>query len=86
MRPRLTTTHFEEVGFSSTKTGTCPACGKPARRTQRFYQTLNPWNTNAAGQPKTRQEIIDALRVEAEKWKQKPTYHAKCADAVGAGD
>lgn len=40
------------------------------RRTQsrKFYQTLNPWNKNAAGQPKSRDEIMAELVAERDAW------------------
>lgn len=78
MRHALVTTRYEKVGFPSTKSGVCPVCGKPARRTKEFYQTISPFNRNADGAPKTGREIISELRVKVAEWKLEPTYHAKC--------
>jgi len=78
MRMATRTVKFEEVGFSASKSGICPVCGKIARRNKHFYQTLNPWNVNANGEPKNAGEIIPELRTQAKAWKEEPTYHAKC--------
>lgn len=75
---RTQTTTFHKVGFTAEKSGICPACGKRAGRKLEFYQTMNPWNKNADGLPKTGAEIMEALRPEAAKWKAEPCYHAKC--------
>lgn len=77
-RPPLTTTTFQEIGYTSSKSGKCPVCGKMARRNKYFYQTLNPFNKNAQGVPKTGGEIIAELRPKSEAWKKEPCYHAKC--------
>lgn len=72
--------HFQEVVYKATKKGICPVCGKHATRTsgKRFMQTLNPFNTNADGKPKTRQEIMDELRAKSAVWKLGAVYHVKC--------
>lgn len=73
--------HFDKVVYPATKRGICPTCGKAATRKsgEKFMQTINPFNTNASGQPKTRKEIWDELAVKAAVWeKEGPVYHAKC--------
>lgn len=72
------TVTFEKVEFSASKSGICPVCGKIARRNITIYQTLNPWNTNDLGEPKTRSEITNELRAKASTWRAEPVYHAKC--------
>jgi hypothetical protein len=57
---------FHEVSIRATK-----HWREGARRrtqTRKFYQTLNPWNKNAAGQPKSREEILAELIVERDAW------------------
>jgi hypothetical protein len=53
---------FEEVALTAAKT----VNGK--RRQKKFYQTLNPFNKNKNGVPKTRGEILDELRNQIEEW------------------
>mgnify|MGYP000017638098 CR=1 FL=1 len=40
------------------------------RRQKKFWQTLNPFNKNESGSPKTREEILVELQVDANNWKQ----------------
>lgn len=70
--------NFNEIGFSIEKTGKCPNCGKKAKRTKRFYQTINPFNKNAEGNIKTKAEIFNQLKIESDKWEKEHVYHAKC--------
>ncbi len=68
---RIATT-FDEVAVRATKSGICPACGKRATRSMKFWQTINPWNR------KTREQILREERKKADKWRREPVYHAKC--------
>ena len=75
------THHFEKVVYPATKRGVCPVCGKTATRKSgdKFMQTINPYNTNAKGKPKTYQEIWAELAEKSKAWvKETPVYHAKC--------
>jgi hypothetical protein len=69
---------FAEVAWPTSKRLPCPDCGKKVRRQTKFWQTLNPFNKNAAGQPKTEQEILAELRAEAAEWEQKPEQCTPC--------
>ena len=69
---------FEEVSTKRTKTGKCEACGKRASRTEKFYQTISPFNKNDKGEVKNRDEIWDEILEEAQEWMKKPLYHVKC--------
>lgn len=69
---------FEEVSVRPFKKGLCAACGKPAERTGHIYQTLNPFNLNADGVPKSRREILAELAERATAWGAEPIYHARC--------
>jgi hypothetical protein len=51
--------------------------GKKRQKTKKFEQTINPFNTNAAGIPKTRQEILVELNAERDKWMTKPIEQVK---------
>lgn len=46
--------------------------GKRKTQTRTFSQTINPWNRNADGSVKTRQEIDRELRVERDAWASAP--------------
>lgn len=56
----------------------CRVTGPHRRAAGDFSQTVNPWNVNAAGKPKTADEIRDALTEEVEAWHETPLYHARC--------
>lgn len=71
---------FELVKLYATKSGRCPKCGKRAIRTTTFSQTLNPFNKNTEGRPKTRKEIWEDLENERNTWMKLPVYHARCED------
>lgn len=53
---RITRT-FAEVASTDTYLVKCDDCGRTLRRTAKVYQTLNPFNKNAAGEVKTQSEI-----------------------------
>lgn len=72
---------FEEVTRRAAKNLPCPDCGKKVRRQTTFMQTINPWNKNAAGEPKTRQEIQDELKADAAAWVQEPVRCTACREA-----
>ena len=74
----MTTYRFEQVDLAGEKNLSCPVCGKKLKRRTTFSQTINPWNRNAAGQPKTRREIHAELITERAGWMQVPATHGKC--------
>lgn len=59
---------FEPIRSTWTKSGLCPVCGRRVRRSKTFEQTLNPFNRNALGEPKTRDQIWDELRDKGRAW------------------
>ena len=75
---------FERVGFKREKIGKCQ-CGKRRVRRKEFWNTLNPFNKNAEGKPKTREEILVKLREEAEIWMKEPIYCDKCFPGITGG-
>lgn len=58
---------FEQVRIKATRRWTDDS-GKRHQETKMFMQTLNPFNKNATGQVKTRQEIESELLAERETW------------------
>jgi len=44
------------------------ADGKPRQETRKFMQTINPFNKNARGQPKSHSEIMAEIRSERDLW------------------
>lgn len=44
--------------------------GVRKKRQKTFMQTINPFNINADGKVKTRQEIMAELKQEAEAWQK----------------
>jgi predicted RNA-binding Zn-ribbon protein involved in translation (DUF1610 family) len=71
---------FNEVAIKGSKTNVCPKCGKKQRRTQKFYQTLNPYNTNKEGFPKSGKEILAELLIEEARWKQERELCSGCEE------
>jgi hypothetical protein len=81
----MTTYRFATVPWQAIKSLPCPSCGRKVRRQRTFTQTLNPWNKDpASGLPRTMQQILAALKVEAEAWQAKPDTCSKCEDAAEA--
>jgi hypothetical protein len=77
------TIRFERVPLTVSKTVRCTGCGKRLRRQRTFEMTLNPWNRNARGQPRTRQEILAALDAKAAEWQQQqPEVCGTCQEAA----
>lgn len=73
----LTTYRFEPVRLDETKSYVCEDCGLRKSRKMTFEQTINPFNVNEDGNPKTRKEIVAELRVETASWQPDP--HCGCA-------
>jgi hypothetical protein len=74
---RTVHTVFEQVAVYGRNIGKC-GCGRQREHQRRFYQTLNPWNCNATGVPKTRDEILAELRVTLDAWRREPITCARC--------
>lgn len=79
------TTRYQELKLQASKNLPCPRCGKKVRRQTTFMQTLNPFNKNTDGQPKTSREIYGELSEQAAKWKAKPVMCTPCG-AQNGGD
>jgi len=76
----MPTYRFQEVPLYATKSITCSGtCGKKVRRQRKFSQTLNPFNKDSEGRPKTVQQIYAELAEKAKKWEQEPETCRNCA-------
>lgn len=42
--------------------------GRRRQQTKKFWQTINPFNKNADGTQKSRDQIVDELRAERDAW------------------
>lgn len=58
--------NFNEISIRGTKKFYIN--DKIVTRTKKFYQTLNPFNKNKYGNPKTKEEILEALIIERDLW------------------
>lgn len=67
---------YDAVKWPVTKMFTCQVCGRRGSRSKTFRQTINPFNKNAAGEPKTWSEIMVELQAAAEGWS--PDRHERC--------
>jgi hypothetical protein len=71
-----TTIRFEKVQRRRSALGTCPGCGRFVQRRKTFEQTVNPFNRNADGSVKTRDEVSEAVKAEAAAWVPDFTHEA----------
>lgn len=76
-------TQFLEIGLGGKKRFRC-SCGKRVARQRRFWQTLNPYNLNEKGNPKTHGQIMAECRAALVKWQQRqePCEHP-CSRPIG---
>ena len=72
---------FDRVEMSATKRMRCDGCGKLVTRRETRWQSLNPYNRNAEGHPKTGSEIQVELKRELAIWKAFPVVCKACATA-----
>lgn len=59
---------FEPVMTRRSISGKCPNCGKRVTRSRTFEHTINPFNRNADGAPKTYSEVRADVVAEADAW------------------
>lgn len=69
---------FNEVKIHSEKTIICNKCKKRLKRRKKFYQTLNPFNKNKEGLPKTAEEIKSELYIVEAKWRKETEKCSSC--------
>lgn len=70
--------NFEEVKLERTRSGKCSGCGKRTTRRVKVYQTQNPFNKNAAGLPKSLEEIREELPKQLREACSKPLVCTGC--------
>lgn len=58
---------FDEVAVKATRYYKDPS-GKRRQETKRFFQTVNPFNRNADGSVKTREQIQKEVQEECSAW------------------
>jgi hypothetical protein len=74
----MTKIEFEVVELKGRKQGACSECGCRRQRTERFYQTVNPFNRNKVGAPKTYDEIYEEIHAEWLAWMEQPFRCREC--------
>lgn len=78
----MTVTRFQEIKHWAWKRLPCKTCAKKLTRQTTFWQTLNPWNKNSDGNPKTVEEIREELSAEADAWLVEPITCRACAEGA----
>jgi hypothetical protein len=73
-----THTVYERIERRATKSVPCSVCGKKVRRSKTFMNTINPWNVNEDGVPRTHDEIWAHLIDLATAWEGEPETHPAC--------
>ena len=58
---------FEEVALKGVRRWK-DADGKKHQETKKFWQTINPFNKDENGLPKTREQIYDELKAKRAAW------------------
>jgi len=73
---------FEVVSHKVTKKWV-DETGKKRQQTQKFEQTLNPYNRDATGAPKSREQIWAEIRAQGEAWLKLPNPGAASTTDAG---
>lgn len=58
---------FDEVAVKATRRWTDEG-GKKRQETRKFFQTVNPFNKNADGSVKTRDQIMREITAKRDEW------------------
>jgi len=77
----MSTITFHMIKRRGSKCGTCIICGKRATRSITLEQSINPWNKNKDGYPKSASEIHDELVKKINEWRAEPIRHSGCEGA-----
>lgn len=72
---------FQVAATTAQRSGVCPVCGKRVVRSKRFEMTVNPYNRDESGTPKSWERVCEDVRGEAAAWVPDFT-HAKCVEVV----
>ena len=70
---------FDVLKQTTKIAGTCGICGKKRSKTLVVEQTVNPYNRNEDGTPKSRNEVWIAVRKELVGLAKKSREHFICA-------
>lgn len=76
----MTTYRFTEVKRRVTKVLPCPQCRRAVRRSTTITHTINPFNRDSHGLPKTYAAVRAEVDAEAEAWKRTAVLCAGCAE------
>jgi len=63
---------YDQISFTTKRRLTCTVCSKRFTRQRTFSQTINPFNVNLDGSPKTSREIWESVKAEAGRWDPAP--------------
>jgi hypothetical protein len=75
----VTRTYFDEVSRTGRKTVKCSGgCDRRLKRQKKFTHTINPFNKNKAGVPKTRAEVQKDVDAKAAAWEKEPELCIHC--------
>lgn len=74
----MSTIVFENVSTRRTRKGLCTRCGKKCQVTREFSQTVNPFNRDESGNPKTRAAIMQENVRDAAAWNETPLVCKGC--------
>lgn len=76
------TYYYDRIEARGFKGGRCAVCGKNAERSRTFGQTLNPFNRDDTGAPKTAEQINREVIRQVRAWEAEPVVHARCEGGV----
>lgn len=74
----MTTYNFPEVTKRGKKSGKCVVCNKRTTRSITVTHTVNPFNKNADGVPKSYEEVLADVTAKRDKWLAEPVMHEAC--------
>lgn len=69
---------YDSVVARASRRGKCSVCGKATTRSTTFTKTVNPWNKNSDGVPKSHAEVREDVRRLAAEWAPADFDHEKC--------
>jgi len=83
----MATVTFNEIAIHGMKSVKCAGgCRRTLKRSRKFYQTLSPFNKNAAGELKSRDQIWDELQAERRAWLAEPEICKHCTQPRKDGE
>ena len=66
----MTKVVYQEVSIRGSRMEPHPETGRKRRKSKKFFQTHNPFNKNAAGEIKTKAEILREITAECRAWEK----------------